>query len=233
MPGTNDEEEYNSSLTPLLERENPIPRYDGVVITTTIENSRPTTAYDFHKSFDPPLHPDSKPSCDVLSIISTHVEDVGDGLTRLCLVEHAARPGSPLLEPVNQWKNLRRDFWMRNRGSVLVVIAMFFGALMSLTTRLLETNDSDGGGMHPFQVSLCRGAIHAWNMLMKHLEQILFARMGITSILCLIYMLCHNIAPLGIKEIRWLLVLRGISGFIGVLGLYCKQWVPLGSRKFC
>jgi len=233
MPGTNDEEEYDSSLTPLLERENPIPRYDGVVITTTSENSRPTTAYDFHKSFDPPLHPDSKPSCDVLSIISTHVEDVGDGLTRLCLVEHAARPGSPLLEPVNQWKNLRRDFWMRNRGSVLVVIAMFFGALMSLTTRLLETNDSDGGGMHPFQVSLCRGAIHAWNMLMKHLEQILFARMGITSILCLIYMLYHNIAPLGIKEIRWLLVLRGISGFVGVLGLYCKQWVPLGSRKFC
>ncbi len=170
MPGTNNEEEYNSSLTPLLERENPIPRYDGVVITNTSENSRPTTAYDFHKSFDPPLHPDSKPSCDVLSIISTHVEDVGDGLTRLCLVEHAARPGSPLLEPVNQWKNLRRDFWMRNRGSVLVVIAMFFGALMSLTTRLLETNDSDGGGMHPFQVSLCRGAIHAWNMLMKHLE---------------------------------------------------------------
>lgn len=149
MPGTNDEEEYNSSLTPLLERENPIPRYDGVVIT---------------------LHPDSKPSCDVLSIISTHVEDVGDGLTRLCLVEHAARPGSPLLEPVNQWKNLKRDFWMRNRGSVLVVVAMFFGALMSLTTRLLETNDSDGGGMHPFQVSLCRGAIHAWNMLMRHLE---------------------------------------------------------------
>lgn len=232
MPGTNDEE-YNSSLTPLLERENPIPRYDGVVITTTSEDSGPTTAYDYHKSFDPPLHTDSKPSFDVSSIISTRFEDVGDGLTRLCLVEHPARPVSPLLEPANKWKNLRRAFWMRNRGSVLVVIAMFFGALMSLTTRLLETKDSDGGGMHPFQVSLCRGAIHAWDLLMRHLEQILFARMGITSILCLIYMLYHNIAPLGIKEIRWLLVLRGISGFGGVLGLYCKQWVPLGSRKIC
>lgn len=149
------EEEYNSSLTPLLEREYTIPRRDGVVITSTSEHSRPTTAFDFHKYLELPLHANSKPSFDVLSIISTHVdEDVGEGLGRSCFADHAAAPDSSSLEPVNKWRSLRRDFWMRNRGSVLVVIAMFFAALMSLTTRLLETNDSDGGGMHPFQVSL-------------------------------------------------------------------------------
>ncbi len=65
-------------------------------------------------------------------------------------------------------------------------------------------------------------AVDLQKTLMKNWEQILFARMGITSVLCLMYMLYHNIAPLGVKEIRWLLVVRGISGFVGVLGLYCE-----------
>ena len=33
----------------------------------------------------------------------------------------------------------------------LVLLSQFFGALMSVTTRLLETS---GSGMHPFQVRL-------------------------------------------------------------------------------
>ena len=43
-------------------------------------------------------------------------------------------------------------FWSRNKGLVLVVLAQAFGALMSLLTRLLETEGSHGSRMHPFQV---------------------------------------------------------------------------------
>jgi hypothetical protein len=29
--------------------------------------------------------------------------------------------------------------------------------------------------------------------------------------------------PLGKKEVRWLLVLRGLGGFVGIYGFYCKS----------
>ena len=44
------------------------------------------------------------------------------------------------------------DFWARNKGLILVILAQLFGALMSVTTRLLETDGKHGPGMHPFQV---------------------------------------------------------------------------------
>lgn len=79
-------------------------------------------------------------------------------------------------------------------------MSQLFGALMNVTTRLLELE----GGMHPFQV--------------------LFARMGITMVLCCLYMWYAKIpsAPFGLREIRWLLVLRGLMGFFGIFGMYCK-----------
>lgn len=52
------------------------------------------------------------------------------------------------------WKCRLTTFWSRNKGLVLVVISQAFGALMSLTTRLLETEGSHGSRMHPFQVRL-------------------------------------------------------------------------------
>lgn len=69
--------------------------------------------------------------------------------------------------------------------------------------------------------------------MMRYSEQIMFARMGITSIICHVYMLYHNIAPLGIKEVRWLLVVRGLSGFVGVVGLYCKLIKNSDPQKPC
>ena len=45
-------------------------------------------------------------------------------------------------------------FWSMNKGLIFVVLAQAFGALMSLTTRLLETEGSHGASMHPFQVRL-------------------------------------------------------------------------------
>jgi hypothetical protein len=56
------------------------------------------------------------------------------------------------------------------------------------------------------------------------LLQILFARMGITVLLASAYMWYAAIPdfPLGQREVRLLLVARGLGGFFGVFGMYCK-----------
>ena len=71
-------------------------------------------------------------------------------------------------------------------------------------TRFLEVEGNKGRGMHPFQI--------------------LFARMGITVVLNSIYMWYKHIPdfPLGSEEVRLLLVARGLSGFFGVFGIYCR-----------
>jgi len=103
--------------------------------------------------------------------------------------------------PPKTWRVAIRQFWQRNRGLWLVTVSQFFGALMNVATRLLEL---DGKGMHPFQV--------------------LFVRMGVTMILCCVYMWYTKVPyfPLGNKEVRKLLVVRGLSGFFGIFGMYCK-----------
>lgn len=52
--------------------------------------------------------------------------------------------------------------------------------------------------------------------------QILFVRMVITYVGCLIYFRTNNIegAPFGPKELRWAMVLRGLAGCLCVAGLY-------------
>jgi len=97
-----------------------------------------------------------------------------------------------------------KAFWIRNKGLALVLLAQFFGILMNVTTRLLEVEGNNGKGMHPFQI--------------------LFARMGITIILSSWYMWWRKVEdfPFGRKEVRCLLVARGIFGFFGVFGMYCK-----------
>ena len=100
------------------------------------------------------------------------------------------------------WKNAFKNIWIRNQGLFLVSISQFFGALMNVVTRLLEL---EGEGMHPFQV--------------------LFARMGITLIFCCAWMYWKKVSgfPLGAKGIRLLLVARGLTGFFGIYGMYCKS----------
>jgi hypothetical protein len=43
-------------------------------------------------------------------------------------------------------------FWLRNKGVVLVLLAMVFGSGMNVAARLMETDGSHGTAMHPFQV---------------------------------------------------------------------------------
>ncbi|GME49606.1 Drug/metabolite transporter [Neofusicoccum parvum] len=83
---------------------------------------------------------------------------------------------------------------------------------MNVTTRILEVEGNNGKGYHPFQV--------------------LFARMGITLILSSLYVWWKKVehAPLGQKDVRWLLALRGFGGFFGVFGMYYSLlYLPLSD----
>ncbi|KAK4173497.1 putative AAA family ATPase pontin [Triangularia setosa] len=100
-------------------------------------------------------------------------------------------------------------FWEKNKGPILVVFAQLFGALMNVSARLLEL---EGDGMHPFQI--------------------LFVRMSVTSILSCIYMYWKSIPdfPMGPRNIRPLLLLRGFSGFFGIYGMwYSMMYLPLAE----
>lgn len=109
-------------------------------------------------------------------------------------------PRSTSTEP-KTWRNACKNFLIRNQGLFLVSISQLFGALMNVTTRLLEL---EGDGMHPFQI--------------------LFARMSLTLIFCCSWMYWKRVPdfPLGAKGIRLLLVARGLTGFFGIYGMYCK-----------
>lgn len=103
------------------------------------------------------------------------------------------------------WKSKWHAFVQRNKGVALVILAQLFGALMAATTRLLETDDGNGEPMGTFQI--------------------LFFRMSITMVASLLYMWIGKVenAPFGVREIRWLLIARGLGGFFGVFGLYCTD----------
>lgn len=102
-----------------------------------------------------------------------------------------------------------KGFWIRNKPSILVALSQLFGASMNLSARLLEL---DGEGMHPFQV--------------------LFIRQSLTAIACFSYMWWMSIPdfPLGKREVRWLLLARGCSGFFGIYGMwYSMMYLPLAD----
>lgn len=87
-------------------------------------------------------------------------------------------------------------------GLILIVLAQFFNSVMFMATKLLETDNYDEAQIHPLQI--------------------LFVRMGITSIGCLAYMHLYKREPevWGPKELRPMLVFRGVLGFITVFCTY-------------
>lgn len=90
-------------------------------------------------------------------------------------------------------------FWALNRSYLLVIISTFFGSLMTLLTKLLE---DDGQGMHAFQILWCR--------------------MFVSWFICAgaLYYAKPAEFPFGPRKVRWLLVTRGIFGFIGIGGIW-------------
>ncbi|KAI1453802.1 hypothetical protein F4805DRAFT_356979 [Annulohypoxylon moriforme] len=121
-------------------------------------------------------------------------------------------PGPPLKplrthnSGLGQWF---RSTWQKNKAPLLMFSAQFFGALMNLTARLLEVDEKP---MHPIQL--------------------LFVRQVMTTIFSSMYIwrkkIPHGI--LGPKDIRWLLLLRGFTGFFGIFGMwYSVKYIPLAE----
>ncbi|KAI0114712.1 hypothetical protein F4814DRAFT_290515 [Daldinia grandis] len=98
------------------------------------------------------------------------------------------------------WQKLK-GFYERNIGLFFVFLAQVFASLMTMTTRLLETG---------FETKF-------------HALQIIFVRMLATAILGSLYMWYKKVPdfPLGRRDIRGLLVLRGLAGFTG---LFCSYY---------
>ncbi|KZM20674.1 uncharacterized protein EKO05_0007212 [Ascochyta rabiei] len=114
--------------------------------------------------------------------------------------------------PPQTVKTRAQAIWTKNKGLFLVLISQFFGALMNVTTRMLEMEGNDGKGYHPFHI--------------------LFARMGITVLCASVYMWYKKTEhfPFGMREVRPLLVARGLFGFFGVFGMYYSLlYLPLAD----
>ncbi|KAG9623200.1 hypothetical protein KCV04_g12982, partial [Aureobasidium melanogenum] len=111
-----------------------------------------------------------------------------------------------------KWQARLHATWVRNAGLFYMLLAQVFGVMMNVTTRLLEIEGNKGKGLHPFQI--------------------LFARMSITVLLSSLYMWYAKTPyfPLGHREVRWLLVARGLGGFWGVFGMYYSLiYLPLAD----
>ncbi|KAF1849582.1 uncharacterized protein K460DRAFT_215 [Cucurbitaria berberidis CBS 394.84] len=114
--------------------------------------------------------------------------------------------------PPRGFKGRIQLFWVANKGLALVLISQLFGVLMNVTTRMLEMEGNDGKGYHPFHI--------------------LFARMSITVLCASTYMWYKKTEhfPFGMREVRPLLVARGLLGFFGVFGMYYSLlFLPLAD----
>lgn len=90
-----------------------------------------------------------------------------------------------------------------NVGVSLLLFSQFLNSVMVMTCKLLEGDKDFDEPIHPVQI--------------------LFVRMFVTYLLCVIYMLVTKSveeAPFGPRSLRPLLVLRGVFGFFGVFGVY-------------
>ncbi|RMZ66053.1 integral membrane duf6 [Pyrenophora seminiperda CCB06] len=125
---------------------------------------------------------------------------------------HVESHSLPSPAPTRTLKGKIQASWTVNKGLAFVLLAQLFGTLMNVATRILEVEGNHGRGYHPFQI--------------------LFARMSITVICASFYMWYKKTAdfPLGMKEVRSLLVARGLLGFFGVFGMYYSLlYLPLAD----
>ncbi|CUM66724.1 uncharacterized protein PRCAT00004404001 [Priceomyces carsonii] len=105
------------------------------------------------------------------------------------------------------------DVILSYSGYSLLLVSQFFNSIMTVTCKLLVTDKELSGSLHPLQI--------------------LFARLIITFVCCLLYMYSTKSvpdAPWGPKHLRRLLMIRGTVGFLGVFGLYFSlQYLSLSD----
>ena len=146
-----------SSLSPKVEAEDD---KSSVSNFSVLEASAPTHSQAEAKPakkqsyLDVPLQSTfARTSDDLESLLSTHSADNENERLTGTLVEPSwPRPCSWHPRFPRTWKDKVGSFYASNRGLALVMASQLFGALMNVTTRLLETGGNHGHGMHPFQV---------------------------------------------------------------------------------
>lgn len=143
------------------------------------------------------------------------VSDAGYGPSVLPSVyqpDNAAPSSSPFTQSTSsRLPPFVLRFWNHNRAVFFVFFAQLFAALMNLFARLLELDEGD----------------HAF-----HPVQLLFMRMIMTTCASCLYMWRYKVPnfPLGPPGVRWLLVLRGLTGFFGIFGMwYSMMYLPLAE----
>ncbi|KAK6226142.1 integral membrane protein DUF6 [Colletotrichum tabaci] len=178
-------------------------RFDDTSDNTEVAYGRLSIASKMSRSRDHTKRPSTLPDPDSFRRLSA--SPFQNGRTSPSL---GADYPPPMIRPPRETTKLAR-FWLANKGVVLVALSQLFGALMNLTARLLEL---EGEGMHPLQV--------------------LFARQSVTMACCCTYMYCMKTPdfPFGQREIRWLLIARGVTGFFGIFGMwYSMMYLPLAE----
>lgn len=98
-----------------------------------------------------------------------------------------------------------KHFVLNHIGLLMLLGAQFLASVQALTTRFLAISLPEGRKYHAFEV--------------------MFARMTITLVGCLAWMWWNSVehAPFGRKDVRWLLVMRGFGGLVGIYGLYSQH----------
>ncbi|KZT65694.1 DUF6-domain-containing protein [Daedalea quercina L-15889] len=92
-----------------------------------------------------------------------------------------------------------KTVYKNNIGLLLVATSVAFSSMMSTLVKLMNSIDP------PIPML-----------------ELIFVRMSMTGIFCVLYMWMTNVPDplLGPKDVRWLLALRGVFGFIGLSGSY-------------
>jgi len=180
--------------------------------STSSSTITPSKEQESRRSYlDVPSFRPSVDSTDSVSALS-ELSFYSNGLQTLDPLVHSISHDGP---PTSRSGLLSRlhSIYVANYGALLVLLSQAFGSGMNLSTRLLETPGPHGAPMHPFQI--------------------LFTRQTITVALCSAYALYSRSIPhfpLGPREVRWLLVSRGLFGFFGVFGMYFSLlYLPLSE----
>ena len=142
------EEEGEQERFPASVLEHPLPKADH-------GNPAAKTSNHHQPYLDVPLQSAFARSSETLSDLSTYPADNENERRtgRLLTLSAGGRSLSTSPAPSSKtWKERLWQFWARNKGLALVVMAQLFGVMMNVTIRLLEMSGTSGPGMHPFQV---------------------------------------------------------------------------------
>ncbi|KAK4496283.1 hypothetical protein PRZ48_012263 [Zasmidium cellare] len=203
------EEPDSKAASISLERSDPAQNGLITVTATPKLDAIPKNHSESNGFLSAPLSGPIRPhSPDTLSNLSADEYEQMHNETTAALERTHSRP----VPTLPGWRGKLQEFWIRNKGLVLMLIAQVFGTAMNVTTRLLEVEGNQGKGLDPFQI--------------------LFVRMGITFLLSTAYMWWKKTPhfPFGMPEVRWLLVARGFGGFFGVFGMYYSLlYLPLAD----